>query len=120
MGKIQLAMGEKLGGLLSSLARAIIGLAYAFAFGPKLALVLLGALPFLAYAIIAVGKITAKVIYPDLLPYSKMPFSSAQTALVQRVIQQQASAGKANGVADEVITLVRTVWSFGFLSSILC
>ena len=52
-----------------------------------------GALPFLASAIVAVGKKASG-----------------------KIILQNTAIGEANSVADEIITLIRTVWFFDNLN----
>lgn len=88
MAKIQMAMGEKFGTFLSSIFRVVFALIFAFSFGWRLALVLLATMPILSSMMIILGKVQAR-----------------------RIAGQQSGEAKCNGVADEVLTLLRTVWA---------
>ncbi|KAJ1984334.1 hypothetical protein H4R34_000709 [Dimargaris verticillata] len=87
---VQEGMGSKLGRLIQDLVTFLTGFIIAFIKGWKLALVLLAAFPLMA----AAGSLVSVLIASE-------------------SVGGQSSYGKAGGVAEEVISGIRTVMAFG-------
>ncbi|KAK2720057.1 hypothetical protein QYM36_004086, partial [Artemia franciscana] len=90
LNKIQEGIGEKIGMFLFSLVGFLAGLVNAFIYGWELTLVILAPMPVLVIGLGFLGKVTSNLAEKESQAYSK-----------------------AGGIAEEVISGIRTVVAFG-------
>ncbi len=80
----------QLGSSITFSSRCVVGLVFSFVFGWRLSLVLVGTIPVLGLLQVCTGRVQA-----------------------QRALVNLRASHHATGVADEILSLLTTVWAFG-------